>query len=48
MALNKPDQREAIRNGKDVMVVLPTSFGKSLCYVLLPAAFDYEQTTRNK
>ena len=43
----KPEQREAIRNfmdGKNVMVVLP-SFGKSLCYILLPTAFDYEQTT---
>ena len=47
----KPEQREAIRNfmdAKDVMVVLPNSFGKSLCYVLLPTAFDYEQTTCNK
>ena len=34
----KPEQREAICNfmdGKDIMVVLPTVFGKSLCYVLL-------------
>ena len=45
----KPEQREAIHNfmdGKDVMVILPTSF--TLLTVLLHSAFDYEQTTRNR
>lgn len=39
----KPLQREAIRafvQGRDVFVSLPTGFGKSLCYALLPLVFD--------
>ena len=39
----KPLQREAIRTfalGRDVFVCLPTGFGKSLCYALLPLVFD--------
>ena len=39
----KPLQREAIRTfalGKDVFVSLPTGYGKSFCYALLPLVFD--------
>ena len=36
------EQREIIQNvleRKDSMAVLPTGFGKSMCYVLLPSHF---------
>lgn len=39
----KPQQLEAMMafiSGKDVFVVLPTGFGKSLIYASLPLAFD--------
>lgn len=39
----KPAQVEVVLNfvrGRDVFAVLPTGFGKSLCYTSLPAAFD--------
>ena len=39
----KPLQREAVRSlctGHDVFVSLPTGYGKSYCFVLLPLVFD--------
>ena len=46
----KPEQVECINNiseGKDVFLWLPTGFGKSLCYELLPFVFDYRYGKRN-
>jgi ATP-dependent DNA helicase RecQ len=39
----KSEQKEIIQNvleRKDSMAVLPTGFGKSMCYVLPPLIFD--------
>ena len=32
---------ESVLRGKDVLAVLPTGFGKSLMYEILPDVFDY-------
>ena len=41
----KPQQKEATRlvwEGKGVFVLLPTGFGKSIIYEILPFLFDYK------
>ena len=40
----RPDQNRAIKSymeGRDVFISLPTGTGKSLCFSVLPYAFDY-------
>ena len=39
----KAEQQDAVKafvGGKDVFVSVPTGFGKTLCYSLLPLVFD--------
>ena len=46
----KPEQKECIKcifDGKDVFVWLPTGFGKSICYEVLPFMFDKNLGTDN-
>ena len=41
----KPEQRKAVQSiyqGRDVFVWLPTGFGKSLCYEVLPFVMDHK------
>ena len=47
----KPEQKQALLKfvgGQDVFVSLPTGFGKSLCYILLPRIFDLLRGVKNK
>ena len=40
MKQEQVDVVTAFLKGKDVFAILPTGFGKSLCYACLPAALD--------
>ena len=47
----KPEQRTSIfqfARGSDVFVSLPTGYGKSLCYTLLPPVFDLLRGIKEK
>ena len=42
----RPEQRQSLQKfvaGNDVFISLPTGFGKSLCYILLPSIFDMQR-----
>ena len=42
----KPEQKRVLKafvEGRDIFVSLPTGYGKSLCYALLPTVFDLKR-----
>ena len=47
----KPEQKRVLKSfieGKDVFVSLPTGYGKSLCYALLPSIFNTKKGLTEK
>ena len=46
----KPEQLKVVSHflkGKDCFVILPTGYGKSLCFALLPLVFNTLRSTRS-
>ena len=48
MLLIEARAEQKIVGGNGVFVSLPTGYGKSLCYILLPRIFDFVRGAKNK